>query len=46
MIFVGEGNVGGKTPEELTKAFRDIDISRNERELRSWLKSRKKNSER
>jgi predicted Rossmann-fold nucleotide-binding protein len=43
MIFVGDGNVGGKTPEELTKDFRDIEIGRNEQELRSWLKSRKKN---
>ncbi|MFZ2077895.1 MAG: hypothetical protein WAV38_14840 [Xanthobacteraceae bacterium] len=43
MIFVGDGNVGGKTPEELTKDFRDIEIGRTEQELRSWLKSRKKN---
>ena len=42
MIYLGEGNVGGKTPKELTKNFRDIKIGRNEQELRSWLKSRKK----
>jgi predicted Rossmann-fold nucleotide-binding protein len=43
MIFIGKGNVGGKTLEELTKDFRDIQIGRTERELRSWLISRKKN---
>jgi predicted Rossmann-fold nucleotide-binding protein len=43
MIFVGEGNVGGKTAEELTKDFGGIEIGRNEQELRSWLKSRKEN---
>ncbi len=43
MIFVGEGNVGGKTPEDLAKDFRGIEIGRNEQELRSWLKSHKKN---
>ena len=42
MIYVGAGNVGEKTPEELTKSFRDIEIGGNEQELRSWLKSRKK----
>ena len=42
MIYLGAGNVGGKTPEEITKNFRDIKIGRNEQELRSWLKSRKK----
>jgi predicted Rossmann-fold nucleotide-binding protein len=43
MIFVGEGKIGGKTPEELTKDFGGIEIGRNEMELRSWLKSRKEN---
>ncbi len=42
MIFVGEGKVGGKTPEELTKSFRGVEIGRNEQDLRSWLNSRKK----
>src|SRR5437764_7198225 len=42
MIYLGEGKVGGKTPEELTKDFRGIEIGRTEQELRSWLKSRKK----
>ena len=44
MIYLGEGKVGGKTPEELRKDFRDIEIGDNEQELRSWLKSRKKNN--
>ena len=38
MIFVGKGNVGGKTAQDLTKEFRGIEIGRNEPELRSWLK--------
>jgi predicted Rossmann-fold nucleotide-binding protein len=42
MIFIGKGNVGGKTPEQLTKDFRGIEIGCNKRELRNWLKSRKK----
>jgi hypothetical protein len=42
MIFVGKGDVGGKTPEELTKEFRGIEIGHNQQEFRSWLKSRKK----
>jgi predicted Rossmann-fold nucleotide-binding protein len=41
MIFVGEGNVGGKTSGELAKDFRGIEIGRNEQELQRWLKSRK-----
>jgi predicted Rossmann-fold nucleotide-binding protein len=41
MIYLGEGNVGGKTAEELQKDFPDVEIGRNEQELRSWLKSRK-----
>jgi predicted Rossmann-fold nucleotide-binding protein len=43
MIFIGKGSVGGKTPEELAKEFRGIEIGRNERQLGSWLKSRNKN---
>jgi predicted Rossmann-fold nucleotide-binding protein len=42
MIFVGEGNVGAKTSEELTKEFRGIEIGGSKKELRSWLKSRQK----
>jgi SLOG cluster4 family len=42
MIFVGEGKLGGKTPEQLTKDFGGVEIGRNEMELRSWL-SRKEN---
>jgi predicted Rossmann-fold nucleotide-binding protein len=42
MIFVGKGNVGGKTSEELEKQFRGIEIGENEKELRSWLKNRQK----
>lgn len=42
MIYLGEGKVGGKTAGDLRKDFRDIEIGGNERELRSWLKSRKK----
>jgi predicted Rossmann-fold nucleotide-binding protein len=42
MIYLGEGNVGGKTPGDLRKDFRDIEIGGNEQQLRSWLKSRKK----
>ncbi len=42
MIFAGEGKVGGKTAEELTKDFGNTEIGRNEQDLRSWLKSRKK----
>jgi len=45
MIFVGKGNVGGKTSEELAKDFRGIEIGSNEQELRSWLKSKLKKSE-
>jgi predicted Rossmann-fold nucleotide-binding protein len=41
MIFVEKGNVGGKSPDELTKEFRDAELGNNEQELRSWLKSRK-----
>jgi predicted Rossmann-fold nucleotide-binding protein len=41
LIFVGKGNVGGKTAEELTKEFRGIKIGENEQELRSWLKKAK-----
>jgi predicted Rossmann-fold nucleotide-binding protein len=41
MIFVGKGNVGGKTAKDLTKEFRGIQIGSNEQELRSWLQSRK-----
>jgi hypothetical protein len=40
MIFVGKGNVGGKTSGELTKEFGGIEIGRNEQQLRTWLKSR------
>jgi hypothetical protein len=40
-IFVGKGNVGGKTAKDLTKEFRGIEIGRNEQELRSWLQSRR-----
>ena len=43
MIFVGKGNVGGKTPEDLARQFGGIEIGRNEQDLRSWLKSHKKN---
>jgi predicted Rossmann-fold nucleotide-binding protein len=43
IIFVGKGNVGGRTPEDLTKDFRGIKIGPNQQELRSWLESRKKN---
>jgi predicted Rossmann-fold nucleotide-binding protein len=43
MIYLGEGNVGGKTSEDLTKDFRGIKIGRNEHELRSWLESCKEN---
>ncbi len=39
MIFVGEGNVGEKTPGDLTKDFRGIEIGNSKQELRSWLKS-------
>jgi predicted Rossmann-fold nucleotide-binding protein len=42
MIFVGKADVGGKTPEDFAKEFGGIKIGRNERELRSWLKSLKK----
>jgi hypothetical protein len=42
MIFVGKGNVGGKTSDELIKDFRGIKVGRKEQELWSWLKSRKK----
>jgi predicted Rossmann-fold nucleotide-binding protein len=42
MIYLGEGKVEGKTAGDLRKDFRDIEIGGNERELRSWLKSRKK----
>jgi predicted Rossmann-fold nucleotide-binding protein len=40
IIFVGEGNVGGKTAQELTKGFGGIKVGHNEQELRTWLKSR------
>src|SRR6516164_8475539 len=43
MIFVGKGNVGGRTPEDLAKEFGGIEIDRTEQELRSWLKRRKEN---
>ncbi len=43
MIFVGKGNVGGKTSGELAKDFRGIEIGSNEQELRSWLKSHQEN---
>jgi predicted Rossmann-fold nucleotide-binding protein len=42
IIFVGKGNVGGKTSEELAKDFRGIEIGSSEQKLRSWLKSCKK----
>ena len=44
MIFVGNGNVAGKTPAALKKNYRGMEIGRNEQELRSWLKSRKANT--
>jgi predicted Rossmann-fold nucleotide-binding protein len=44
MIFIGEGNVAGNTPNDLTKDFRGIKIGHNQQELRSWLKNRKKKS--
>jgi hypothetical protein len=40
MIYLGKGNVGGKTSGELTKEFGGIEIGRNEQQLRTWLKSR------
>jgi SLOG cluster4 family len=40
MIFVGKGNVGGKTAKDLTKEFRRIEIGRNEQDLRRWLQKR------
>ena len=38
---LGEGDVAGRTAEELTRDFGGIEVARSERELRSWLKSRK-----
>jgi predicted Rossmann-fold nucleotide-binding protein len=35
MIYIGAGDVGGKTPEELAKIFPNIEIGRNEKDLRS-----------
>jgi predicted Rossmann-fold nucleotide-binding protein len=40
MIYLREGNVGGKTSEDLQKDFPDVEIGANEQELRTWLKSR------
>ena len=40
MIFVGKGNVGGKTTKDLRNDFEGVEIGRNEQELRSWLQSR------
>jgi len=39
MIFVGKGNVGGKTSGELAQDFRGIEIGHDDHELRTWLKS-------
>jgi hypothetical protein len=42
MIYLGEGNVRGKTSEALPKDFPDAKIGGDEQELRAWLKRYKK----
>src|SRR5436190_15961656 len=41
MIFIKEGNVGGKTTKDLRNDFEGVEIGRSEQELRSWLESRR-----